>query len=57
MAAGTGDDDDVYATSDAAWLTEEADADTEDDDATEAQDADDDDMGTGMRTTPPLRTR
>ncbi|MGN6407090.1 MAG: ABC transporter ATP-binding protein [Curtobacterium sp.] len=61
MAAAAGDDDDVYATSDAAWLTEEADADTEadgdgdveddaateDDDATEARDTADDDMGDG----------
>ncbi len=39
MAAAAGDDDDVYATSDAAWLTEEADADTE---AEAAADGDDD---------------
>ncbi|TDN46332.1 ABC-type multidrug transport system ATPase subunit [Curtobacterium flaccumfaciens] len=38
MAAGA-DDDDVYATSDAAWLTE--------DDATAAREAADDDMGDG----------
>lgn len=38
VAAGT-DDEDVYATSDAAWLTE--------DDAAAAQDAGDDDMGDG----------
>lgn len=42
MAAAAGDDDDVYATSDAAWLTEEADADTE---AEAAADGDDDTSG------------
>ncbi|WP_254787431.1 ABC transporter ATP-binding protein [Curtobacterium sp. UNCCL20] len=39
MAAGAADDEDVYATADAAWLTE--------DDATAAQEAADDDMGDG----------
>ncbi|MGN8050648.1 ABC transporter ATP-binding protein [Curtobacterium sp. 22159] len=50
--AAAGDDDDVYATSDAAWLTEsaEVDGETDTDDAdddTGVQDAADDDMGDG----------
>lgn len=51
------ENEDVYATADAAWMTEAGDADEADTAAAAAGDAADDDTGTLMRTTPPLMTR